>query len=77
MNGNGLELLELNRRAREHLNTLVVSGVDDRAATVATMVACIERMVTAGGKSASADYLRKLAKAIDLGGFDFEQGQRG
>ena len=77
MNGNGLELLELNRRAREHLNTLVISGVDERAATVATMVACIERMVTAGGKAASSDYLRKLAKTIDQGGFDLIAGHRG
>lgn len=75
MNGQALELLELNQRARDHLNALVVAGVDDRAATVATMVACIERIVAAGGRTESAIYLRKLAKAIDLGGFDFETQQ--
>ena len=77
MTGQDKELLDLNRRARDHLNSLVISGVDDRAATVATMVACIERMVTAGGKAASSDYLRRLAKAIDLGGFDYDGGQKG
>ena len=77
MTSEGTELLELNRRAREHLNALVVAGIDERAATVATMVACIERMVAVGGRTESAIYLRKLAKAIDLGGFDFEAGQEG
>ena len=76
MTAQDAELLELNRRAREHLNALVVSGVDDRAATVATIVACIERMVATGSRAQSSDYLRKLAQAIDTGGFNFEQKQR-
>ena len=77
MTGQDKELLDLNRRARDHLNSLVISGVDDLAATVATMVACIERMITAGGKAAASDYLRRLANAIDLGGFDHDGGQEG
>lgn len=70
------ELYDLNTRARDHLNALVVSGVDDRAATVATLVACIERIVISGGRSESANYLRKLAQAVELGGFEFEQKPR-
>ena len=73
MTAQDAELLELNRRAREHLNALVVSGVDDRAATVATIVACIERLVATGGRAQSSDYLRKLAEAVDTGSFEFDQ----
>jgi hypothetical protein len=61
------ELLELHQRARDHLNSLVVAGVDDRAATIATMVACIERMVAAGGNAATSHYLRAMAVKIDKG----------
>ena len=66
MTPNEQELRDLNRATHEWLNSLIVSGVNHRAAVSAVTMAAIEHALGAGGVQATSRWLRNLADMVDV-----------
>ncbi|QNE04461.1 hypothetical protein [Croceicoccus marinus] len=61
------ELIATNRHAHQHFDALLISGSDERTVVVSFAIAAIERAVLAGGKDATANWLRSLAHRVEQG----------
>lgn len=62
------ELVQIQHRAQEFINTLQVAGIAENEAVTAMHNACVERVVRASGAAGAAQWLRNLAKLTEQNG---------